>query len=103
MNLDRTFSALGEPTRRAIVAQLAQGEMALSKVAEPFDMSQTAVTRHVNVLSEAGLVSVTKRGRTRYCRLHTEPMKVAWEWLTDYQQFWDQNLQNLADYLNEDG
>ena len=95
-NLDQTFSALGDPTRRAILARLTRGETTLSEVAAPFDMSQTGVTRHVNVLAEAGLVSVTKRGRTRYCRLKAAPMRAASEWLNDYQQFWDLNLQRLA-------
>ncbi len=101
MNLDRTFSALGDPTRRAILARLTEGEIALKDIAEPFQMSQTGVTRHVKVLSDAGLVSVSKRGRTRYCRLHGAPMKAAWTWLNDYQKFWENSLANLAKHLEE--
>ena len=101
MNLDQTFSALGDPKRRAILARLTEGETTLSDIAAPFNMSQTGVTRHVTILSDAGLVSVTKRGRTRYCKLRAEPMKQAWDWLMDYQQFWDRNLQNLALHLEE--
>lgn len=101
-NLDQTFAALGDPTRRAILARLTRGETTLSEVAEPFAMSQTGVTRHVKVLAEAGLVSVSKRGRSRYCRLEAAPMRAASEWLQDYQQFWDLNLQRLAQHLGED-
>ena len=101
-NLDQTFSALSDPTRRAILARLSRGETTLSEVAEPFEMSQTGVTRHVNVLADAGLVSVSKRGRSRYCRLEAAPMRAASEWLRDYQQFWDLNLQRLAEHLGDD-
>lgn len=102
MNLNQTFSALGEPTRRAILTQLSRGELALSEVAAPFNMSQTGVSRHVKVLSDAGLVTVTKRGRTRYCKLRAKPMKEAWEWLTNYQDFWDGNLRSLAKHLGSE-
>ena len=101
-DLDRTFAALSDPTRRAIVAQLATGETALSDLAEPFDMSLTAVSKHVRVLNEAGLVSVSKRGRTRYCRLEAEPMKDASDWLDDYRKFWVDRFAALARYLNEE-
>ena len=101
-DLDRTFAALSDPTRRAIVAQLATGETALSDLAEPFEMSLTAVSKHVRVLDEAGLVSVSKRGRTRYCRLEAEPMKAASDWLDDYRKFWVGQLDALARYLREE-
>ncbi len=84
-NLDSTFAALGHGTRRAILARLIQGEARLSDLAEPFNMSQTAVSKHVRVLSDAGLLIVEKRGRTRHCRLNAEPMKRATDWLIDYQ------------------
>jgi len=100
-DLDQTFSALGDPTRRAILARLAEGEAALSEIAEPFRMSQTGVTRHVKVLADAGLVSVAKRGRTRYCRLHAAPMQEASEWLNEYRQFWMDRLDDLAKHLGE--
>ena len=99
--LDQTFAALGDGTRRAILARLAQGEAALSEIAEPFDMSQTAVSKHVRVLSDAGLVSVSKRGRTRYCRLEAAPMKQAADWLETYQKFWEGQFDALARYLEE--
>ena len=100
--LDQTFAALGDGTRRAILARLATGETALSEIAAPFDMSLTAVSKHVRVLSEAGLVSVTKRGRTRYCRLEADPMKDAAGWLSDYQAFWEGRFASLARYLDEE-
>lgn len=100
--LDQTFSALGDPTRRAILAKLALGEAPLSEIAQPFAMSQTGVTRHVKVLADAGLVSVTKRGRTRYCQLEARPMKEATEWLNTYQEFWQDRLSDLASHLGED-
>ena len=99
--LDQTFSALGDSTRRAILARLSSGETSLSEIAEPFAMTQTAVTKHVKVLSDAGLVSVTKRGRTRYCRLQAGPMREASEWLINYEDFWQENFSALAKHLAE--
>lgn len=101
-DLDRTFAALSDATRRAIMARLATGETPLSDLAEPFDMSLTAVSKHVRVLTDAGLVSVMKRGRTRYCRLEAKPMKDASEWLDDYRRFWIDQLDSLARYLEEE-
>lgn len=100
-NLDQTFAALGDGTRRAILARLAEGETALSDVAAPFDMSQTAVSKHVRVLADAGLVRVSKRGRTRYCRLEAAPMKQAADWLESYQTFWKDRFGALAQHLEE--
>lgn len=100
--LDQVFGALSDPTRRAIVGRLANGERSLSSLAEPFDMSQTAVTKHVNVLADAGLVAVSKRGRTRYCSLQATAMKQASDWLLDYQTYWTQQLEALGNFLAED-
>ena len=100
--LDQTFAALGDGTRRAILARLIDGETTLSEIAVPFDMTQTAVSKHVRVLEEAGLVTVTKRGRTRYCQLSAGPMKAAVEWLQDYQDFWEQAFDALAKHLEAD-
>lgn len=100
--LDQTFAALADTTRRAIITRLSMGEASLSEVADPFDMSLTAVSKHVRLLSEAGLVSVTKRGRTRYCRLEAAPMREAVTWLNTYQKFWDDQLAALARYVEED-
>ncbi len=101
-DLDRTFAALSDNTRRAIVARLAGGEAPLSDLAEPFAMSLTAVSKHVRVLSDAGLVRITKRGRTRYCTLEATPMKDAADWLEDYRTFWEGQLESLARYLEEE-
>ena len=102
-NLDVIFSALGDETRRAILGQLMQGETRLSDLAEPFDMSQTAVTKHVRVLSDAGLLIVEKRGRSRHCRLNSEPMKQASDWLATYEMFWGRQFDNLARHLKSNG
>lgn len=101
-DLDQTFTALGHAARRQIVAHLATGETALSDLASPFEMSLTAVSKHVRVLSDAGLVSVSKRGRTRYCRLEAEPMASAVAWLNNYQKFWQGSFDALAAYLDEE-
>ncbi|MDH3738354.1 MAG: metalloregulator ArsR/SmtB family transcription factor [Alphaproteobacteria bacterium] len=98
-NLDTTFAALSDGTRRAILARLVQGEARLSDLAAPFDMSQTAVSKHVRVLRDAGLVEVEKRGRARHCRLNAIVMKEASDWLTDYQSFWTRQFENLAQVL----
>lgn len=100
-DLNRTFTALADGTRRAIVARLAEGETPLSDLAAPFEMSLTAVSKHVRMLSEAGLVTVEKRGRTRYCRLRAAPMKQAADWLDDYRAFWEGRFDALARHLRD--
>lgn len=102
-NLSTTFAALGDETRRAILQRLSEGETRLSDLAAPFDMSQTAVSKHVRVLSDAGLLVVEKRGRTRHCRLNAGVMKEASDWLADYQSFWTGQFDNLARHLFADG
>jgi len=101
-NLSHTFTALSDNTRRAIISRLTDGEVKLSEIAAPFDMSLTAVSKHVRVLSDAGLVSVVKRGRTRYCQLEAAPMKEAVDWLNTYQEFWQNRFVALAAYLEDD-
>jgi DNA-binding transcriptional ArsR family regulator len=98
-NLDAIFAALSDETRRAILQQLMHGEARLSDLAEPFDMTQTAVSKHVRVLRDAGLLVVEKRGRTRHCRLDAGVMKDASDWLADYQSFWTHQFDNLAQVL----
>ena len=98
-SLDTTFAALSDETRRAILGQLMGGEARLSDLAEPFDMSLTAVSKHVRVLRNAGLLLVEKRGRTRHCRLNASAMKAASDWLADYQSFWTHQFDNLAQHL----
>lgn len=98
-DLSTTFAALSDDTRRAILARLSQGETRLSDLAGPFDMTQTAVSKHVRVLSEAGLVTVEKRGRSRHCRLHPDAMKEAADWLAAYEQLWKQQVGQLQRYF----
>lgn len=100
--LNQTFAALSDETRRAIVARLASGETPLSALAEPFDMSLTAVSKHVRVLSDAGLVTVRKEGRTRYCMLQADPMRDAIDWLEAYRIFWEDQFGALSRYLSKD-
>src|SRR5215210_5919787 len=101
--LDRTFAALADPTRRAIVAQLAEREsLSVSELARPFPVSLPAVMKHLDVLSDAGLVTRTKTGRTVSCRLAADPMEEAMLWLSRYQRFWSQQLDRLATFLEED-
>ena len=102
IDLTKTFTALSDGTRRAILTRLAEGETALSDIADPFDMSQTAVSKHVRILSDAGLVRVTKRGRTRYCSLDPTPMRAASDWLEAYRTFWEGQFGSLAQYLEDE-
>src|SRR5579862_12632 len=101
--LDRTFAALSDPTRRALVMRLAgQPELSVSELAAPFAMSLPAVMKHLDVLSDAGLVSRAKTGRVVACRLEAEPMRDAFEWLNRYEKFWSERLASLAAYLEND-
>lgn len=98
-DLDATFGALSDNTRRAILAKLRNGEQRLSDLAEPLEMSQTAVSKHVRVLSDAGLVTVEKRGRTRHCRLNAGAMQTATHWLDGYRELWMDSFENLGSYF----
>jgi DNA-binding transcriptional ArsR family regulator len=101
--LDRTFAALSDPTRRGLIAQLSEREaLSVSELAKPFAISLPAVMKHLDVLSDAGLVTREKTGRTVSCRLRAEPMREANEWLERYQRFWSESLDRLAAYLEED-
>jgi DNA-binding transcriptional ArsR family regulator len=101
--LDRIFAALADPTRRALLARLSQTDaLSVSALAEPFAMSLPAVMKHLDVLSDAGLVTRSKNGRTVSCRLRAEPMHEANEWLNRYQRFWTERLDQLAAFLQED-
>jgi len=101
-NLDTTFAALSDATRRSILQQLTLGESRLSDLAEPFAMTQTAVSKHVQVLSDAGLLTVEKRGRTRHCRLNATVLKEASDWLQDYESFWNNQFKQMADFFNRE-
>jgi DNA-binding transcriptional ArsR family regulator len=97
--LDAVFSALADPTRRAIVERLAEGERSVSELAEPFDVSLPAVTKHLHVLEGAGLLAHRKEGRVRHCRLVAEPMSEAMAWIERYRRFWDVRFDSLATHL----
>jgi DNA-binding transcriptional ArsR family regulator len=97
LSLDRTFAALADPTRRAIVARLGEEEaVTVSELARPFAMSLPAVMKHLDVLTDAGLVTRTKSGRTVTCRLEAEPMREALAWLERYERFWTAGLDRLV-------
>jgi DNA-binding transcriptional ArsR family regulator len=101
--LDRTFAALADPTRRALLARLGQQDsISVSELAQPFAMSLPAVMKHLDVLSDAGLVTRSKTGRTVACRLSARPMRQAMDWLSSYQRFWSENLDRLAAFVEED-
>ena len=97
--LDYTFAALADPTRRAILGQLAEGPVAVSELAQPFDISLPAISKHLRVLERAGLVLQVKAGRTRHCHLVAAPIRNAAEWVSRYRQFWEGKLDALAHYL----
>jgi len=99
--LSLTLSALADPTRRAILARLAQGEATVSQLAEPFDMSFPAVSKHLKVLERAGLVEKGRAAQFRPRRLKPEPLRDLSTWLESYRQFWDAKLDSLDAYLTE--
>jgi DNA-binding transcriptional ArsR family regulator len=99
--LSRTFSALADPTRRAILAQLASGESSVTELAAPFDMSLPAISKHLKVLERAGLITRGRDAQWRPCRLHARPLKGAADWLEHYRIFWEQSLDRLEGYLKE--
>jgi DNA-binding transcriptional ArsR family regulator len=101
--LDRTFAALSDPTRRALLAQLNEREsVSVSDLARPFSVSLPAVMKHLDVLSDAGLISRTKTGRTVTCQLNAAPMEEAMLWLYRYERFWNEQLDRLAAFLEEE-
>jgi len=97
--LSTTFAALADPTRRAILARLAQGETTVGELAEPFDISLPAISRHLKVLQHAGLVERAVDAKWRRCRLIGKPLLEANEFLGRYQRFWEESLERLADLL----
>src|SRR5512146_1547973 len=99
--LDATFAALADPTRRAILARLALGEASVGELAEPFAMSQPAVSKHLKVLERAGLIARGREAQWRPCQLEAGPLKDAADFLERYRRFWEQSLDRLQDYLRE--
>ena len=100
-SLDATFAALADPTRRAILARLASGEASVSELAEPFGISQPAISKHLKVLERAGLVSHGRDAQRRPRRLEARPLAEATEWLENYRQFWEKRFQQLDTLLEE--
>jgi DNA-binding transcriptional ArsR family regulator len=99
--LSNTFAALADPTRRAILARLAQGECTVNELAAPFDMSLPAVSKHLRVLERAGLIAQRRDAQRRPCRIEAAPIKGVVDWAERYRQLWEQRLDRLEDYLNE--
>src|ERR1700754_4215296 len=101
--LDRTFAALADPTRRALLARLGEHDaVSVSELARPIPVSLPAIMKHLDVLSDAGLITRAKTGRTVACRLSAAPMEQAMEWLNRYQRFWSTQLDRLAAFVEED-
>lgn len=99
--LDATFRALADPTRRAILARLATGEASVLELADPFDMSQPAISKHLKVLERAGLISRGRDAQRRPCRIDARPLAEADQWLERYRQIWEANFQRLDAVLEE--
>lgn len=99
--LDATFAALADPTRRAILAKLAAGETSVKELAEPFEMSQPAISKHLKVLEKAGLIARGREAQWRPARLEAAPLKNAFDWLDEYRKFWEQSFDRLDDYLKK--
>jgi len=99
--LSATFAALADPTRRAILARLVQGEVTVNELAEPFDMTLPAVSKHLKVLEGAGLIARGRDAQRRPCRIEAVPLKEAVEWLERYRKFWEDRLDGLGVYLRD--
>jgi DNA-binding transcriptional ArsR family regulator len=99
--LDATFAALADPTRRAILARLARGDASVMELAEPFAMSQPAISKHLKVLERAGLISRGRDAQRRPCRLEAAPLRAVSDWAETYRRFWEERLDRLAALLDE--
>ena len=99
--LSSTFSALADPTRRAILARLALGETSVNELAEPFEMSLPAVSKHLKVLEGAGLITRGRNAQWRPCKLDAGPLQEVWGWVEVYRRFWEQSFERLDEYLAE--
>jgi DNA-binding transcriptional ArsR family regulator len=100
-HLNTTFAALADPTRRAILARLTSGDATVLELAEPFDMSLPAISKHLKVLERAGLISRGRDAQRRPCRIEGAPLKEATEWIDQYRRFWEGSFDRLDDYLKE--
>lgn len=99
--LNITFAALADPTRRAILARLARGEATVTELAEPFALSLPTISKHLKVLQHAGLVKQGRQAQWRPCRLEVAPLEEVADWVDEYRCFWDESFANLDDYLRE--
>jgi DNA-binding transcriptional ArsR family regulator len=99
--LSATFSAIADPTRRAILKRLQQGEATVTELAEPFDMSLPAVSKHLKVLESAGLIERARVAQWRPCRLRPEPLREAADWIERYRVLWEERFDRMAEYLDE--
>jgi DNA-binding transcriptional ArsR family regulator len=99
--LSTTFAALADPTRRAILARLASGECSVTELAEPFEMSMPAVSKHLQVLERAGLVTRGREAQWRPCRLEASPLREVAEWAERYRPMWEERLDRLETYMQE--
>jgi DNA-binding transcriptional ArsR family regulator len=99
--LSNTFSALADPTRRAILARLSSGEASVTELAEPFDMSMPAISKHLKVLERAGLIARGREAQWRPCRLEAGPLKDVAQWVEHYRHFWEESFDRLDAYLHE--
>jgi DNA-binding transcriptional ArsR family regulator len=100
-SLSATFAALADPTRRAILARLAQGESSVAELAKPFQISAPAVTKHLKVLQRAGLIVQGRQAQWRPCRLAAKPLQEVANYVEPYRRFWEESLDRLEDYLHE--
>ncbi len=100
-DLNTTFAALADPTRRAILARLASGEASVTELGEPFEMSLPAISKHLKVLERAGLIARGREAQWRPCRLAPGPLKDVSDWLEHYRRFWEESFDRLDDYLRE--
>ena len=100
-HLSTVFSALADPTRRAILASLTTGEASVQELAKPFKISQPGISRHLKVLEQAGLIERGREAQYRPCKLKAAPLKEATDWLLQYKLFWEQRLDRLEEYLQE--
>lgn len=101
--LSATFAALSDPTRRAILVRLSSGEASVTELAEPFEISLPAVTKHLKVLERAGLITRGREAQWRPCRLRAKPLREVADWVDQYRAFWEQSLDRLGDYLERSG
>ena len=99
--LDLTFAALSDPTRRAILSRLSRGEASVTQLAEPFELSLPAISKHLKVLQKAGLITQSREAQWRPCRLEAKPLKQAAEWIERYREYWEESFDNLDSYLRD--